>query len=289
MTVSEPIKATLNALRLGNILKDSDIQINESLDERGLEILLEFELQAHYCSICRQYKNEVDAIKSNVDAQMKSKVSEIMDRIHGSCGSISKAMYDEAGRMALWKFPTLVEELDFAQDGEYGEDAARNHSAPANFFALDQMKDWNEEYRDQVINIASNPDLQVAKKNLRAACKADSDGRLESFMKKGKLWLGASDHDILVESMLRDADRFSFRDDAEFVASLDAILRWLPSLEELVRQAKRALHEQIPKIISLRWKKLTNIALHLQERKYATQVKLKAEIRAKKASSNLRK
>ncbi|KIJ06653.1 hypothetical protein PAXINDRAFT_103273, partial [Paxillus involutus ATCC 200175] len=86
-TISEPIKDTLNALRLGDLLKDADLQINEALDERGLEILLEFELQTRYSDICRQYKNEVEVIKSNVDAQIKSKVSETMERIHGDCGS----------------------------------------------------------------------------------------------------------------------------------------------------------------------------------------------------------
>ncbi|KIJ07932.1 hypothetical protein PAXINDRAFT_102749 [Paxillus involutus ATCC 200175] len=326
-TVSEPIKpeVTFNALCLGNLLKDADLQINEALDERGLEILLELELQTRYSDICRQYKNDVEVIKSNVDAQIKSKVSETMERIHRDCGFISKVMQDEVVRMILRKFPSLrMEGLGFAQDGENGEDVASNPSA--DFFALypelqeemrrmdgdpitigggdfqkckksicfiyglwNQMKGWHEEYRDRVINIASNPDLQVAKQDLRAACKADSYGMLGSFMNRGKLWLGASDHHILVESMLRDADKFSFRGDAEFVADLDAILRRLPSLEELVREAKRALHEQMPKIISARCKQLTNTALELQERKCTTQVKIEQEIRANEASSNLRK
>jgi hypothetical protein len=76
--------------------------------------------------------------------------------------------------------------------------------------------------------------------------------------------------------MIRDAEKSPFHGDAEFVANLDDILRRLPSLEELVREAKRALNEQIPKIISVRCKKLTNIALELQERKCTAQVKIEA-------------
>ncbi|KIJ06969.1 hypothetical protein PAXINDRAFT_103161 [Paxillus involutus ATCC 200175] len=325
---SKLIKTTYNNLSLRNLLKDADLQINESLDERGLDILLEFELRTRYADDCRKYRDDVETIKNRADTQQETEVSNVVRKIQEGRGSISRVMRDEAIAMILEQFPTLrMEELNLAEDGDNhdGADFGSRPSAPADLFALhpelqeeinkmrndpivinaadfkkckknicfvhglwNQMKDWDEEYRDQLINIASNPDLYEAKQNLRAACKKDGDGMLKSFVKK-MAWWGASDHPTLVESMIRYAEKSLFHGDAEFVANLDVILCQLPSLEKLVHEAKRALNEQIPKIVSGRCKNLTNRALGLQERKCTAQVNMEAESRKKEELSDLRR
>ncbi|KIJ14073.1 hypothetical protein PAXINDRAFT_100399 [Paxillus involutus ATCC 200175] len=327
-TESELIKTIHNSLSLRNLLKEVDLQINKSLDERGLDILLEFELQTRggYGDDCRKYRNDVEAIKNRADTQQATEESNVVQRIQEGRGSVSRVMRDQVITMIREKFPTLrMGELDLVQDGENEKDIASNPNALVDLFVLypdlreeiskmgnktitigggdfkkckksisfiyglwDQMKGWDPEYRDYVINIASGPDLQVAKDELRAICKKDRDGMVKSFMKKVAGW-GASNHPTLVESMIGDAENSSpFHGDAEFVASLDDIIRQLPSLEELVREAKRALNEQIPKIVSGHCAKLTNRALELQESKCKAQVKIEAEIHEKEELSNLR-
>ncbi|KAF8840166.1 hypothetical protein BDN67DRAFT_968994, partial [Paxillus ammoniavirescens] len=325
-TVSDLIKATYNIPCLRDLLKGADLQINESLDERGLDILLEFELQTRYADDCRKYKNDVGAIKNGADTWQETEISNVVQRIQEGRGSISRVMRDEAIAMILEQFPTLrMEELDLAEDGDNGADVSSRPSAPADLFALhpelqeeinkmrndaivinaadfkkckknicfvyglwNQMKDWSEECRDKVIKIACNPDLQEAKRDLRAACKKDGDGVLKSLVKKVVGW-GASDHPTLDESMIRSAEKSPFHRDAEFVANLDDILRQLPSLGKLVHEAKRALNEQIPKIVSGRCKNLTNKALDLQEGKCMAQIKMEAESHKREELSDLRR
>ncbi|KIJ10689.1 hypothetical protein PAXINDRAFT_157560 [Paxillus involutus ATCC 200175] len=179
-------------------------------------------------------------------------MAKVLDRIQEGRGSISNVMRGEVVKMILEKFPTLrTEDLESGQNRENGEDIGTELSVPADLFALypdlqeeitkigtraiviggadfkrckkricfiyglwNQMQGWDEDYRDQVIDTASNPDLKVAKQDLRAQCKTDGDGVFRSFVKKGKSLLGTSDH-TLVESMIRDAEKSPFHGDAE--------------------------------------------------------------------------
>ncbi|KIJ09825.1 hypothetical protein PAXINDRAFT_102165 [Paxillus involutus ATCC 200175] len=324
MIIPEPIKGTHARLHLRNLLKDVVLQINEYLDERGLDILFESELQTRYSDDYRKYKHDVEAIKRKAETDREIEVSKAIERLEEDRGFISKVMRDEVIKMIVEKFPILrVEALELAQEGDNGDNITTEFSSRAHLFALypdlqkeikkmgndpiairggdfekckksicfvyglwNQTEGWNQERRDWVMNIASNPDLQVAKQTLRAACQKDGGGVLKSLVRGGKSLFGASDH-TLVESMVRDAEKF--HGDAEFVAHLDEILRQLPSLEELVREAKRALKKEIPKIVSERSKTLTNTALEVQKRKCGAQVKITAEIREADELSGVRR
>ncbi|KAF8840150.1 hypothetical protein BDN67DRAFT_904164 [Paxillus ammoniavirescens] len=324
MITRKHIKATYTRVYLRNFLEDVVLQINENLDERGLDILFESGLQARYSDDYQKYKHDVAAIKRKAETDREMEVSKAIGKLEEDRGSISKVMHDEVIKMIVGKFPFFKRET-METTSPLNSVSSQSCRSRAHLFALypdlqkeikkmgndpiairggdfekckksicfvyglwDQTKGWNKERRDWVMNVASNPDLQVAKQTLRAECQKDGDGVLKTFIKRGKSLLGASDH-TLVESMIRDAEKSLFYGDAEFVASLDTIRLQLPSLEELVREAKRALKEEIPKIFSERCKKLTNIALEVQKSKCAAQVKISVEIPEKEELSDLRR
>ncbi|KAF9220065.1 hypothetical protein BS17DRAFT_739840 [Gyrodon lividus] len=326
-TTSESIrKVTFTRLRLENYLKEMDLKINESLDERGLEILIDLALESRYPDDCQKYKSDMEAIRSKTVAQIKTEVSTAKERIQGGRDSISKIMHNEVVNMILRQFPTLKEELEPGQDGENGEEIATKSSAPADLYALypnlredikkmetetvttirstvfqafkkricfiyglwNQTRDWDQEHQRQVIDLAFNLDLQVAKQNLRAARKPGGGGALKSLRNKVLTLLGVFDHSS-IDSMIKNAERSPFHGDAEFVANLDVILHQVPPLEELVRETKRALNEQMKKIISGRCNKLTNKALQIQETTCTGQVRIEAQVREKEERSDLQR
>ncbi|KIK82025.1 hypothetical protein PAXRUDRAFT_832450 [Paxillus rubicundulus Ve08.2h10] len=324
---SERIKTTYTKLRFQNILKENLVlQINEHLDERGLDILFESELQKRYSDDYHKYKHDVEVIKRKAETDRTTEVSEAVEKLEEDRGSVSKVMRGEAIKMILEKFPILrVEEPGLVQEGDNGDNIATESSSRSKLFALypdlqkqikkmwnkpisirggdfekckksicfvyelwGQIKGWDKERRDQVINIASNPDLQAAKQALRTECQKDGGGRLKSLVKKGKSLLGSSDH-TLVESMIKDAEKSPFHGDVEFVANLDDIQRQLPSLKELVSEAKRALKDEIPKIVSEHCKKLTDMALEVQKTMCASRIKISVETREKEELNESRR
>ncbi|KIK81380.1 hypothetical protein PAXRUDRAFT_156232 [Paxillus rubicundulus Ve08.2h10] len=327
-TESVPIKpGTYHSLRLENLLKNADLQINECLDERGLDILLEYNLQTRYSDECRKYKDDVEAIKGRSNTRRETQVSDAVKKIRED-RSISRLMRDRVIAIILEQFPTLkMEELDLAEDGDDGWDVTAGHDSGArgDLFALypelgvdiekmrnniiikgpdfkkckknicfvcglwSQVKDWSGEYRDHVINIASNPDLEQAKLGLRAACKKDEDGMFKSIFKRGKSLLGAVDHPTLTESMIQSAENSPSHGDAEFVANLDNILNQLPSLGKLIHEAKRALNEQIPKIVTGCCRHLTNKALDLQESRCTAHIQREVDSHEREELSDLRR
>jgi hypothetical protein len=52
------------------------------------------------------------------------------------------------------------------------------------------MKGWDEEYRDQVINIASNPDLQVAKQDFESCLQEGQGWRVEVVREERQIVVG---------------------------------------------------------------------------------------------------
>ncbi|KIJ64840.1 hypothetical protein HYDPIDRAFT_40028 [Hydnomerulius pinastri MD-312] len=327
-TTSETLrKAAYTPPRLRDLLKDVGLQLSESLDARGLEILLESGLQRRFPSDCCKYVDNVAALKNASALRMRQEISDINQRIQGDRGIISKVMHDKVARAILRLFPTLVpEEIGLVQEGE---DASANSvsSDLSNLFALfpeirtrteeeirkleknitiespefkqckkricfidglwNQVQDWDEARREELMTIAFNPDLQAAKKELKSTFKTDGDGGMKWLVNQAKSLLTTSDHS-LIDSMIKKAEQSPFYGDAEFVANLDNILARLPRLGELVTETKRALNEKIKNIISGRRDKLTHAALRVQEEECAAQAKREAGNREEVEQCDLR-
>ncbi|KAF9231472.1 hypothetical protein BU15DRAFT_68308 [Melanogaster broomeanus] len=284
-TVDRISKATYNRISLGSLLKDVDLQINESLDERGLEILLEAGLEARFSGDCREFKSNVEVLKRTVDAQMKTEISNTSERIEQSRGFTSKIMHDEVVKVILGQFPTLKkEELGLGENGENGEAFATTTGALEDLYALypDLRSKIQEEVRkieSDTINIRSG-DFKKCKKKI---CF------IYGLWSEMQGWHEGHRGQSRIQSLLKKAETLSFHGDPEFVASLDDILCEFPSLEELVHETQLTLNEHLKKIIPTRSNKLTHMTLDIQQQTCTAQVKREIEMREEKELCDLRK